>query len=56
MPFCGRRRKNRNIAADHSEICFKPCGVRGGDLKRVIVYEDEMEAIRLSDYESLYQD
>ena len=55
MPFCGRKRKNRNITADHSEICFKPCGVRGGNLKRVIVYEDEMEAIRLSDYESLYQ-
>lgn len=55
MPCCGRRRKDRNIDADHSEICFKPRGIRGDALASVILYEDEIEAIRLSDYESLYQ-
>ena len=55
MSPCGRRRKNRNINADHSEICFKPCGVRGDLLETIVIYEDEMEAIRLSDYKSLYQ-
>ena len=51
----GRRRKNRNIDIDHSKVCFKPCGIRGNMLDRVILYEDEMEAIRLADLESLYQ-
>jgi predicted DNA-binding protein (UPF0251 family) len=55
MNQCGRRRKNRRINADHSEICFKPCGIRGDSLEAVVIYEDEMEAIRLSDFESLYQ-
>lgn len=55
MNCCGRKRKDRNIDADHSEICFKPCGIKGNLLKTIIVYEDEMEAIRLSDFESLYQ-
>jgi predicted DNA-binding protein (UPF0251 family) len=51
----GRKRKRRNIDADYSKVCFKPCGLRGNDLEVVIVYEDEMEAIRLADYESMYQ-
>jgi len=55
MNPCGRRRKSRKINADHSKICFKPCGVRGDTLESVVMYEDEMEAIRLSDFESLYQ-
>ncbi len=55
MNPCGRKRKCRNIDADHSKICFKPCGIRGDLLKTIVMYEDEMEAIRLADYESLYQ-
>lgn len=51
----GRRRKNRNIDVDFSGVCFKPCGVERDSLERVVIYEDEMEAIRLSDYESMYQ-
>ena len=51
----GRRRKNRNIDADHTEVCFKPCGVEGKSLEKIVIYEDEMEAIRLADLESLYQ-
>lgn len=51
----GRKRKRRNIDADYSEVCFKPCGIRSSSLETVVVYEDEMEAIRLADYESMYQ-
>ncbi len=51
----GRKRKNRNIDADFSEVCFKPCGIERNSLEKVTVYEDEMEAIRLADLESMYQ-
>ena len=51
----GRRRKNRHIEADHSGVCFKPCGIERASLQRVVLDEDEMEAIRLSDLEGLYQ-
>ncbi len=51
----GRKRKNRHIDADHSGICFKPCGIQRVDLQKVILAEDEMEAIRLADLEGLYQ-
>lgn len=51
----GRKIKSRNIDADHSKVCFKPCGIKGQLLEKVIVYEDEMEAIRLSDLNSMYQ-
>jgi len=52
----GRKRKNRNIDADHSKVCFKPCGLPRDTLETVVIYEDEMEAIRLADLESLYQE
>jgi len=51
----GRKRKSRNIDVDHSKVCFKPCGVKAYSLETVSIYEDEMEAIRLADFESLYQ-
>jgi predicted DNA-binding protein (UPF0251 family) len=51
-----RRRKQRFIEKDHSHICFKPCGVRGKDLEVIILAEDEAEALRLADYEGLYQE
>ncbi|MEA3371715.1 MAG: DUF134 domain-containing protein [Campylobacterota bacterium] len=51
----GRKRINRNIDADFSEVCFKPCGIERKSLERVVIYEDEMEAIRLADLESMYQ-
>ena len=51
----GRKKIDRNIDADHSGVCFKPCGIEKSELERVILGEDEMEAIRLSDYEGLYQ-
>lgn len=55
MRCCGRKRKSRNIDVNHTEICFKPCGIKADELETITIYEDEMEAIRLADFESLYQ-
>lgn len=51
----GRKRKCRIVDVDYSKVCFKPCGIPNLDLEQIIIYEDEMEAIRLADYEALYQ-
>jgi predicted DNA-binding protein (UPF0251 family) len=51
----GRKKIARKIAADHSGVCFKPCGIKAKELQKVYLQEDEMEAIRLADYEGLYQ-
>ncbi len=51
----GRKRIKRYIDADHSQVCFKPCGIRRIELESVELLEDEMEALRLSDFEGLYQ-
>ena len=51
----GRKPIQRNIDADHSHVCFKPCGIKRSELERVVLGEDEMEALRLADYEGLYQ-
>lgn len=55
MPQQGRRKILRNIEKDHSNVCFKPCGVRARDLEQMQLDADEMEAVRLSDHEGLYQ-
>ncbi len=55
MRFLGRRKIIRIIDKDHSRVCFKPCGIRGRELEKIMLNEDEMEAIRLSDFEGLYQ-
>ena len=55
MQQLGRKKIARNIEADHRRVCFKPCGVRGKYLEKMELDCDEMEAIRLSDYEGLYQ-
>jgi predicted DNA-binding protein (UPF0251 family) len=51
----GRKKIDRMIEVDHSGVCFKPCGVKKHELERVYLLEDEMEALRLADYEGLYQ-
>jgi len=51
----GRRRKHRRVDEDHSDICFKPCGVCKKSLEYVVLFEEEMEAIRLSDSLGFYQ-
>ncbi|MCW8821403.1 MAG: DUF134 domain-containing protein [Sulfurovum sp.] len=55
MQQFGRKKISRYIEADHRSVCFKPCGIRGKDLEKTELDCDEMEAIRLSDYEGLYQ-
>lgn len=55
MQQLGRKKIMRQIEGDHSWVCFKPCGIRGKDLEKTELDFDEMEAIRLSDYEGLYQ-
>ena len=51
----GRKPIQRHIDFDHTHICFKPCGVKRTELDKVSLREDEMEALRLSDFEGLYQ-
>ncbi|MEA1982907.1 MAG: DUF134 domain-containing protein [Campylobacterota bacterium] len=51
----GRKRIVRNIEEDHSGVCFKPCGYDKSELERVVIFEDEMEALRLADNEGFYQ-
>ncbi|MEA1982502.1 MAG: DUF134 domain-containing protein [Campylobacterota bacterium] len=51
----GRKRIDRNIEEDYSGVCFKPCGYDRSELERVVIFEDEMEALRLADNEGLYQ-
>ena len=55
MPQSGRRKILRNIEKDHTHVCFKPCGIRGIQLEKTRLDTDEMEAIRLSDFEGMYQ-
>lgn len=55
MPQLGRRRIRRNITKDHSRVCFKPCGIQKNMLEKIELGVDEIEAVRLSDFEGLYQ-
>lgn len=48
--------KCRWIGVEPAVAAFRPCGVRGADLETVELGLDELEAIRLADYEGLYQD
>lgn len=52
----GRRRRARCIGIDPGFICFKPCGRPGRGLGTVELRADELEALRLSDLEGLYQE
>ena len=52
----GRPRRARCIGFDPIHICFKPCGVRGRGLETVELQVDEFEALRLMDFEGLYQE
>ena len=52
----GPRRRARWIEFNPSHTCFKPCGVRGRGLDTVELRADEFEALRLMDYEGLYQE
>jgi len=50
------RRVRRRIRGNFQRICFKPCKIPANLLEKVYLNEDELEAIRLMDYEGLYQE
>lgn len=54
MPL-GRKKIIRNIEKNHNKVCFKPCGIETKYIEQTVLEHDEMEALRLSDYEKLYQ-
>jgi len=49
------KRLRRHIGFSVEHLCFKPCGVRNSALEQVVLEADEIEAVRLIDYEGLYQ-
>jgi len=50
------KKKHRHIEIDHSHLCYKPCGYDKESLDKISLLEEEVEAIRLSDYEGLYHE
>lgn len=48
-------RKLRNILFNPAVDCFKPCGMPLKKLETVTLEADELEAVRLIDFEGLYQ-
>ena len=46
----------RNICGRPDKNYFKPRGIPAVDLEEVVLTLDEFEAIRLADYEQLYQE
>ncbi len=50
------RRVRRRIRGRFHHNCFKPCGIPGHDLEYEVLTKDEIEAIRLADFEGLYQE
>lgn len=50
-----RPRRRRRVRGRFATTFFKPAGVPKHNLEEVILSIDEIEAIRLSDFEGLYQ-
>ncbi|NPA10944.1 MAG: DUF134 domain-containing protein [Epsilonproteobacteria bacterium] len=50
------KRIRRRIRGNFKNVCFKPCGTQRQYLDTVYLNADELEAIRLMDYEGLYQE
>jgi uncharacterized protein len=46
----------RNVCGVPDKNYFKPRGIPASDLEEVVLNLDEYEAIRLADYEQLYQE
>lgn len=51
-----RPRCCRRVQGEPVDTMFKPAGLRGQELEKVIMTLDEFEALRLSDLEGLYQE
>ena len=50
------RRIRRRIRGRFHYNCFKPCGIPRHNLDYEVLTKDEIEAIRLADFEGLYQE
>ena len=50
------RRVRRRIRGRFHHNCFKPCGIRKDEVNFEVLTYDEIEAIRLADFEGLYQE
>ncbi len=46
----------RRIRGKFHHNCFKPCGMPGHNLEYINLSRDEIEAIRLADYNEMYQE
>ncbi len=51
-----RPKCHRHVCGRPDKNYFKPRGIPSADLEEVILNLDEFEAIRLADYEELYQE
>ncbi len=51
-----RPKKNRKINCQLNAYYFKPSGIPLIDLESIVLEKDEVESIRLADYESLSQE
>ncbi len=51
-----RPSKCRRVSANPQAVHFKPAGVMMRDLEQLELTLDEFEAVRLADYEGMYQD
>lgn len=51
-----KQRRTRCIGFNPGILCFKPCGKRGQTLETLELRPDELEALRLMDFEELYQE
>src|SRR4030042_6840086 len=56
VPTMSRPKCCRRVGYTPDAIYFKPRGVSSSDLDEVTVSLDEFEAIRLADYNSMYQE
>lgn len=51
-----RPRICRRVMSEPNIVCFKPAGVTGGKLEKVILTVDEFESVRLKDLEGMEQE
>ncbi len=54
--YMARPKKDRCVACDPKAVYFKPRGIPLVDLQEVCLSLDELEALRLADYEGLYHE
>lgn len=55
-PRCKKQRKCTCLFKEHKGRAFKPVGISMGELEKVVLFHDELEAIRLCDMNDLTQE